>query len=84
MAVRDVIARAGEEQPGRPRLVPAMQGGKRLSLPSTAEARAHAEQELERLPARVRALEPADPPYPVEISRALEDHERTVRERVAG
>jgi len=84
VAVRDVIAREGEEQPGRPLLAPVMQGGKRLAVPSAAEAREHARREREILPDRVRALAPADPPYAVEISRALEAHERAVRERVAG
>lgn len=83
VAVRDVIARHGEEHPGRPLLVPAMQGGKRIAAESAADARARAEAERERLPARLRALEPADPPYPVEISRALREHERAVRDRVS-
>jgi nicotinate phosphoribosyltransferase len=82
-AVRDVIARHGEEQPGRALLEPVMKGGKRLDAgrPSLAAVRERAAAEIARLPARVRALEPADPPYPVEISPALRDLEQTVRER---
>jgi nicotinate phosphoribosyltransferase len=82
-SVRDVIARHGEEQPGRALLEPVMKGGKRLAAgcASLAAVRERAAAEIAGLPARVRALEPADPPYPVEVSPALRELERTVRER---
>jgi nicotinate phosphoribosyltransferase len=85
VAVRDVIARLGEEQPGRALLEPVMKGGKRLAAgcPSLAAVRQRAAAEIARLPTRLRALEPADPPYPVEISPALRQLEREVRERAA-
>jgi nicotinate phosphoribosyltransferase len=72
-AVRDVIARVDEGHPGRPLLVPVMREGKRLpdGTVSLHDARAHAQNELSRLPPRIRVLMPADPAFPVEISRAL-------------
>ena len=83
-AVRDVITRHGDEHPGRPLLQPVMKGGKRLPAaePSLASIRRRAASELAKLPAPVRALEPCDPPYPVEISEVLRRHQATVRERV--
>ena len=74
-AQRDVLAPAGEPVEGRPLLVDVMKGGRRLpeSIETLAAIRARAARELARLPARVRDLRPADPPYAVEISRALEE-----------
>lgn len=73
-AVGDVIGRAEEEGPGRPLLVPVMRDGERLPAGRVDldSARARAREEIERLPARIRSLEPADPPYPVELSAGLE------------
>lgn len=84
-AVRDVLARHCEEQPGRALLEPVMKGGKLLAAgcPSLATVRERAAAEIARLPAHVRALEPATPPYPVEISPALREFEQAVRERAA-
>ncbi|HKK08271.1 MAG TPA: nicotinate phosphoribosyltransferase, partial [Gemmatimonadota bacterium] len=81
-AVRDVLARADEEAPGRPLLVPVMEGGRRLEAGrhDLEAARRRAREETGRLPGRVRALEPARPPYPVRPSRLLErDAERAAR-----
>ena len=71
--VGDVIAGSEESHPGRPLLEPVMGGGKRLPAAerSLDEAREHAAAELRSLPERVRALSRADPPYPVEVSEAL-------------
>jgi nicotinate phosphoribosyltransferase len=82
-AVRDVIAREGEEMPARPLLRPVMRDGQRLAdgRASLAEARVHARDEIARLPAAVRAVAPAVTPYPVEISPALQTyHEDVMRE----
>jgi nicotinate phosphoribosyltransferase len=84
-ATGDVIGRAGEQLPGTPLLRPVMRGGKRLpeaqeSLEDMRRCAAHA---VSRLPASVRAIEPADPPYIVAISDLLLDHERQVTRRVA-
>lgn len=86
IAVKDVIARADEALPGRPLLRPMMRGGKRLeeARVDLQAARAYAQQEIARLPERVRALTPADPPYPVEISRGLVQLQEEVEEEIGG
>ncbi len=85
-ALRDVIARSDEAGPGRPLLRPVMKGGRRIDPQPEplSRIRARAAGELARLPERLRALEPADPPYPVEISAELRAHRDAVRARVRG
>jgi nicotinate phosphoribosyltransferase len=85
-AVRDVIARVGQELPGRPLLMPVMRGGKRLAAAAVDldGARDHARKEIARLPDRISAITPADPPYPVEVSPALSAYQRQVGKEVAG
>jgi nicotinate phosphoribosyltransferase len=75
-AVRDVIARWGEDLPGRPLLRQVMRGGRRLHAEpgGPGEARARAREEIARLPDAVRGLEPATPPYPVALSPRLQAH----------
>jgi nicotinate phosphoribosyltransferase len=46
--------------------------------------RVHAAQEFARLPRRIRDINPADPPYPVTVSAALEGHYADVRHLVSG
>jgi len=71
-ARKDVVARFGEELPGRPLLRPMMREGKRVdSAPSLPEIREHARKELERLPPQLHSLEPVVPPYRVEASPVL-------------
>jgi nicotinate phosphoribosyltransferase len=72
-AIRDVIARADEELRGRPLLRTVMRGGRRLpeGRLELDAARAEARRGLAAMPERLLRLEPADPPYPVEVSRAL-------------
>ncbi len=84
--VRDVIARADEDLAGRPLLAAVMRRGKRLADASVdLEAiRDRTRREVSRLPDHVRALEPAEPPYPVEVSRALSDYRRQVIDGIAG
>ncbi len=71
--VRDVVARVGEQLDGEPLLKPVMQAGERLPAgqEDLALVRRRAEAAVARLPPRIRALEPASPPYPVETSDAL-------------
>jgi nicotinate phosphoribosyltransferase len=85
MAVGDVIGRAGEELAGSPLLRPVMRGGKRLpeARDSLEDMRRRAANAVSRLPAPVRAIEPADPPYPVEISDLLLEYEREVTRRIS-
>ena len=83
IAVRDVLAQAGEVHPGRPLLVEVMKNGVRqpAGVVDLDEARARAREEIHRLPERVRRIDPADPPYPVEISAGLQRaHEKAIRE----
>ncbi|HEX7119873.1 MAG TPA: nicotinate phosphoribosyltransferase [Longimicrobiales bacterium] len=72
-AVGDVIARHDEALPGRPLLVKVMERGRRLDAGRVGldAARARAADEIARLPDRLRALAPADPPYPVRVSDRL-------------
>jgi nicotinate phosphoribosyltransferase len=83
-AVRDVIGRADESGPGRALLRPVMRDGRRLRAGAVDldEARRHAAAEVGRLPSRIRALEAADPPYPVSVSEELAGLQREVAERV--
>jgi len=81
--VRDVIACADESPVGRPLLVPMMRNGKRLPTGTVDlnTARQYAQEQMARLPERVRAIAPADPPYPVEVSEKLSDlQQRIIRE----
>jgi nicotinate phosphoribosyltransferase len=50
-----------------------MKDGKRLPQRQVGldEARSCARREIDRLPAHIRGLEPARPPYRVDISQAL-------------
>lgn len=70
-AVRDLIAQADEQLPGRPLLIPVMRGGERLEHRDLEAIRRYAREQIARLPERIRALAPAQPPYPVELSPAL-------------
>ncbi len=83
-AVRDVLARHDELLPGRPLMTKVMESGKRLpshvtSLDAIRESRA---RELALLPSRLRALSPASPPYPVEVSEALQRYAERITSRV--
>jgi nicotinate phosphoribosyltransferase len=73
VADHDVLGRSDEPPCGRPLLQQVM--GRGVRLPETRVsldvARAHARSELERLPERVRSIDPAQPPYDVVISQRL-------------
>lgn len=73
VADHDVLARHDEPPWGRPLLQQVMKNGARV--PAARErlddARARARRELDRLPSRVRGIEPAHPPYNVQISAVL-------------
>lgn len=72
-ADHDVLGRYDESPCGRPLLQQVMKRGVRLpeGRASLDDARARARAELERLPARVRSIQPAQPPYDVAISQNL-------------
>jgi nicotinate phosphoribosyltransferase len=73
-AAHDVIALHDEPVEGRGLLVKVMEAGRRLPA-GQADLTVIAEltrREAGRLPAPLRALEPADPPYPVRLSPGLQ------------
>ena len=82
-AKSDVIARLDEELEGRPLLEPVMRHGARFPgvTKELNTIRDYARKEIERLPARLRSLSPANPPYEVEISGELADYTEIVRSR---
>ncbi|MGI9384796.1 MAG: nicotinate phosphoribosyltransferase [Methyloligellaceae bacterium] len=82
-AKSDVIARLDEELEGRPLLEPVMRHGARFPgvTKELNAIREHARTEIDRLPARLRNLSPANPPYEVEISGELADYTEIVRSR---
>jgi nicotinate phosphoribosyltransferase len=80
-AVRDVIACLDESLSGRPLLRSVMRNGNRLpeSHEPLAAATRRVAEEVARLSPRLRAIDPAEPPYTVEVSAALlAEHERVL------
>ena len=86
LAVRGIIAREGESQPGRPLMRQVMKDGRRLpdATPPLEEIRALAASEMAKLPEVVRSIEPATPAYPVAVSEALSAFQAQVRATVIG
>lgn len=84
VALRDVIGRWTESLPAVPLLRAVMRNGVRLPAAQETlnESRQRAEREVACLPLRLRALEPANPPYPVEVSKALLDYRQEVEKAV--
>lgn len=73
IADHDVLGRRDEQPCGRALLQHVMAGGTRRpeGRVTLNEARAHAQTELDRLPAQLRGLAPATPPYRVDLSATL-------------
>ncbi len=68
----DRVQLAGEPCAGELLLEPVMRAGRRCAdAPTLEQSRRHCAAQLDALPPRLRRLEPADPPYQVEISAAL-------------
>jgi nicotinate phosphoribosyltransferase len=84
MATGDLVALEEEDHQGRPLLVPVMEGGERLPEGSRnlEEVRTYAKEQIRSLPPRLRAMEKADPPYPVNVSDTLKEYHEEVAERV--
>jgi nicotinate phosphoribosyltransferase len=82
----DVITRWGEDLPGQPLLAKVMEHGRRMAghVTELETMRAHAHEQLARLPAAIRALDPADPPYAVTVSAALHEYQESVMAAVSG
>jgi nicotinate phosphoribosyltransferase len=69
---RDLVSLFGEQHEGEPLLRPAMRGGRRLAdLPDLAASRAHAKDQLARLPQSLERL--GTHFYPVEIGLPLRE-----------
>jgi nicotinate phosphoribosyltransferase len=85
-AIGDVVGRSGESLDGRPLLQLVMRAGQRTGLGDgdLDSARRRAAEELARLPSQVTSLGPADPPYPVSVSAALQRFHAEVREKARG
>jgi nicotinate phosphoribosyltransferase len=81
--VGDVLGVHGEPLEGHPLLGIVMRNGKQLpaAKEDLTSIRRRAAEQLAKLPARITALAPADPPYPVTISSALTRQHEAVRER---
>lgn len=80
----DTIALAGENLPGEALLHPVMAAGRRIRpRPPLAQARRDAAARIAALPAPLRALPAAAPPWPVAISAALAAERDAVRARIA-
>jgi nicotinate phosphoribosyltransferase len=71
--LRDTIGKFDEQLPGEPLLKPLIVGGRPVATVNLNESRLRLQQEMERLPESLRALEPAPVPYPVTISHRLQD-----------
>ncbi|MFP3920808.1 MAG: nicotinate phosphoribosyltransferase [Dichotomicrobium sp.] len=84
-AAGDTIGLANEALEGRPLIERVMRGGERTRpAPSLEAIRERAARELARLPAHIRAVEPAKSAYPVAISDALESYTEEVRAYLGG
>lgn len=72
--LHDEVGLHDESRPGQPLLSPLMVGGELTAegARSLSESRAYALEVLRNLPARLTALHPAEPPYPVLRSPELE------------
>jgi nicotinate phosphoribosyltransferase len=67
----DVLTLESDVRPGEPLLQPVMRDGRRIAeRPALKDLRAHAGEELARLPTYLRTLRP-DRTYPVEVSERL-------------
>jgi len=79
-ACGDILGLHGEQLVGRPLSECVMRAGKRVHLtPDLNAVRAYAQEQIAALPDHVRAIAPAEPPYPVHISTALETYTEEVR-----
>lgn len=84
VAVRDVLGSADESLDGQPLLRSVMANGHRIGgqCPSLESTRTYSAEAIGQLPARVRGLAPATPPYPVDISPGLQTAADTLARRL--
>jgi len=84
-AIRDTLGLQSEALEGRPLIECVMRDGKRVnSAPELDAVRAYAAGQIAALPPDIRAIESAEPPYPVKISTGLEDYTEEVRAYLKG
>lgn len=77
---RDTLTLEGDPQEGEPLIEKVMEKGRRLfPSPSLDAIRERVREQLERLPPPLKAIE-KQPPYPVHISKALQDLARAIDE----
>ncbi|HXG36093.1 MAG TPA: nicotinate phosphoribosyltransferase, partial [Dehalococcoidia bacterium] len=83
-AAGDVIALEEERLEGEPLLREVMREGRRLpsGRVTLEESRQRAKDGLRQLPVRLRALEPARPPYPVDVSPGLLRRQQDLRQEL--
>jgi nicotinate phosphoribosyltransferase len=68
----DWLAEESDPALGEPLLALVMRNGRRIAVPESLDViRERAAADLAKLPDRLRALVPADPPYPVQVSSRL-------------
>jgi nicotinate phosphoribosyltransferase len=67
----DVLSVESDQQAGEPLIQLVMHGGRRVLVPDLTESRARAARDLDRLPERLRRLEPGAS-YPMRIADALQ------------
>lgn len=81
--MHDIIAARDETCDGEALLQPVMRGGEILdpAVADVAAARTRAAEAVAQLPEAIQSLQPADPPYKVEISERLTDALTTARGR---
>jgi len=84
-AVGDVIAGVDESTTGRPLLRQVMAAGRRTEAgrEDLDAAARRAREEVAALPEAVRRREPADPPYPVRVSEALQERHDAIQRELA-
>jgi len=84
-AIRDTLALQSESLDGRPLCECVMRNGKWLKpAPELDAIRKYAAGQIAALPDHVRAITPAEPPYPVETSARLESYTEEVRGYLKG
>lgn len=86
VAVGDTIGLHEEQHKGEPVLRCVMRGGEPVAgaKPTTEAVRRHAAEQIDGLSPRLRQLAPADPPYPVAVSDALEAERHRLRQAISG
>ena len=74
VALRDVLGSADESRDGQPLLRRVMANGRRIveQCSSLDDIRTYSAEAIGQLPARVRGLAPATPPYRVDVSPRLQ------------